>query len=101
MRRRSHSPPRWWLWLGLWTVVGLAIRLITVYRDPNKIAGGDAYFYHYGANLLVSGVAPGGADARVIKYDFVRPNAQSTTLEAVRLGQVWSGKGSPPILGGD
>ena len=34
-----------------------------------------------GANLLVSGVAPGGTDATVIKYDFVRPNAQSTTLE--------------------
>ena len=54
-----------------------------------------------GANLLVSGVAPGGAEASVIKYDFARPNAQSTTLEAVRLGQVWSGKGSPPALGGD
>ncbi len=55
MHRRSHSQPRWWLWLGLWTVVGLAIRLITVYSQPNKVAGGDAYFYHYGANLLVSG----------------------------------------------
>jgi FtsP/CotA-like multicopper oxidase with cupredoxin domain len=54
-----------------------------------------------GANLLVSGVAPGGAEASVIKYDFVRPNAQATTLDAVRLGQVWSGKGSPPALGGD
>jgi FtsP/CotA-like multicopper oxidase with cupredoxin domain len=54
-----------------------------------------------GANLLVSGVAPLSAEASVIKYDFVRPNAQSTTLEAVRLGQVWSGKGSPPALGGD
>jgi FtsP/CotA-like multicopper oxidase with cupredoxin domain len=54
-----------------------------------------------GANLLVSGVAPASAEASVIKYDFVRPNAQSTTLEAVRLGQVWSGKGSPPALGGD
>ena len=55
-----------------------------------------------GANLLVSGVAPGGTDASVIKFDFVRPNAQSTTLEAVRLGQIWSGKGSPPpTLGGD
>jgi FtsP/CotA-like multicopper oxidase with cupredoxin domain len=54
-----------------------------------------------GANLLVSGVAPGVTDASVIKYDFVRPNTQSTNLEAVRLGQVWSGKGSPPILGGD
>ena len=55
MRHRRHSPPRWWLWLGLWTAVGLAIRLATVYSDPEKVAGGDAYFYHYGANLLVSG----------------------------------------------
>jgi hypothetical protein len=54
-----------------------------------------------GANLLVSGAWPGSADASVIKYDFVRPNAQATTLEALRLGQVWSGKGSPPGLGGD
>src|SRR6516164_6870340 len=54
-----------------------------------------------GANLLVSGAGPGSADASVIKYDFIRPNAQATTLEALRLGQVWSGKGSPPGLGGD
>jgi hypothetical protein len=55
-----------------------------------------------GANLLVSGVAAGGTDASVRKYEFVRPNAQSTTLQAVRLGQVWSGKGSQPaMLGGD
>jgi hypothetical protein len=54
-----------------------------------------------GANLLVSGVAAGRTDASVLKYEFVRP-AQSRTLEAVLLGQVWSGKGSqPPILGGD
>ncbi len=55
-----------------------------------------------GAHLLVSGVAPGTADASVVKYDFVRPDAQATTLEAVRLGQVWSGKATqPPALGGD
>jgi FtsP/CotA-like multicopper oxidase with cupredoxin domain len=55
-----------------------------------------------GANLLVSGVAAGGTDASVLKYEFVRPNAQSTTLQAVRLGQVWSGRGSElAILGGD
>jgi FtsP/CotA-like multicopper oxidase with cupredoxin domain len=55
-----------------------------------------------GANLLVSGVAPGATDTSVLKYDFVRPNAQATTLDAVRLGQVWSGKASaPPALGGD
>jgi hypothetical protein len=55
-----------------------------------------------GANLLVSGVAAGGAEASVLKYELVRPNAQSTTLQAVRLGKVWSGKASqPPLLGGD
>jgi FtsP/CotA-like multicopper oxidase with cupredoxin domain len=55
-----------------------------------------------GANLLVSGVATGGADISVVKYELVRPNAQSTTLQAARLGQVWYGKGSQPAtLGGD
>jgi hypothetical protein len=55
-----------------------------------------------GANLLVSGIAPGATDTSVLKYDLVRPNTQATTLEAVRLGQVWSGKASaPPALGGD
>jgi hypothetical protein len=55
-----------------------------------------------GANLLVSGGAAGGTDASVLKYEFVRPNAQATTLQAVRLGQVWSGKASQPaMLGGD
>src|SRR5262249_52685387 len=49
-----------------------------------------------GANLLVSAVAAGGTDASVLKYEFVRPDAQSTTLQAVRLGQVWSGKASQP-----
>src|ERR1700736_2842452 len=55
-----------------------------------------------GANLLVSGVVAGGRDASVLKYEFVRPNAQFTTLQPVRLGQVWSGKASQPAaLGGD
>ena len=55
-----------------------------------------------GADLLVSGIAPGGTDPSIVKYDLVRPNAQATTLQAVRLGQVWSGKGSQPaILGGN
>src|SRR5262245_56264278 len=55
-----------------------------------------------GANLLVSGVAGGGTDVSVFKYELVRLNAQATTLQALRLGQVWSGKASQPaILGGD
>jgi hypothetical protein len=55
-----------------------------------------------GAHLLVSGVAAGANDASVVKYDFSRPNAQSTTLQPVPLGQVWSGKASQPAtLGGE
>jgi hypothetical protein len=55
-----------------------------------------------GAHLLVSGTAAGKTDASVTKFDLARPNAQSTTLEAARLGEVWSGKASSlPILGGD
>ena len=55
-----------------------------------------------GANLLVSGVGAAGTDASVLKYELVRPDAHSATLQAVRLGQVWSGKGSTPAgLGGD
>jgi len=36
-------------------VVGLGIRLASVYVDPGKVAGGDAYFYFNGAKLLLQG----------------------------------------------
>ena len=45
----------------------------------------------HGAHLLVSGVASQGKGASVLKYDFVRPDAQATTLTAKRLGEVYSG----------
>ena len=51
-----------------------------------------------GADLLVSGIVPGGTDRSVVKYDLVRPNAQASTVQAVRLGQVWSGKASQPVI---
>ena len=44
-----------------------------------------------GANLLVSGVAAGRTDASVLKYELVRPSSVDDA-QAVRLGQVWSGK---------
>src|SRR5262249_8233350 len=54
------------------------------------------------ANLLVSVVPAGGADASGLKYEWVRPKAQARTLKAGRLGQVWSGKASQAAsLGGD
>lgn len=56
----------------------------------------------HGANLLVSGVSQQGKGASVLKYDFVRSDAQSTTLAAKPLGEVHSGTGpQPTILGGD
>src|ERR1700722_115768 len=45
----------WWVWLGLSMVIGLAIPLASVYVEPGKIAGGDAYFYFNGAKLLLEG----------------------------------------------
>jgi hypothetical protein len=54
-----------------------------------------------GAHLLVSGVAT-GADPAVLKYDFARPTAKATTVQAVRLGQVWTAKGMQAAsLGGE
>ena len=55
MRHKRRPLPRWWVWLGLWMVAGLAIRLASVYVQPGKVAGGDAYFYFNGAKLLLQG----------------------------------------------
>ena len=45
----------WWPWLALWTAVGLGIRVAAVLGRPHRAAGGDAYYYHSAANLLVAG----------------------------------------------
>lgn len=50
-----HTTRRWWLWLGLITLVGFGIRLGTVLGRPNRRPGGDAFYYHNAANLLVEG----------------------------------------------
>lgn len=55
-----------------------------------------------GANLLVSGSVDGKTKASVLKYEFVRPTPSATTLEPVRLGEVWTGNASSPAeLGGN
>jgi hypothetical protein len=53
--RRSNRS--WWWWaIGGLCVVGLGIRLASVYVDPHKPAGGDAYYYHLIANQLANGI---------------------------------------------
>jgi 4-amino-4-deoxy-L-arabinose transferase-like glycosyltransferase len=54
-RDRAGEKRPFWPWLSLWTVVGLAIRLATVYGRPNRVAGGDPKFYHETARMLVDG----------------------------------------------
>jgi len=63
-RSRTASPPQsteppstrgWWVGLGAITLVGFAIRLATVLGRPDRQPGGDAYYFHYAANLLVEG----------------------------------------------
>jgi hypothetical protein len=55
-----------------------------------------------GADLLVSGVASRGQGASVVRYELARPHAQARTLQARRLGEIFSEAGSQPaMLGGD
>jgi 4-amino-4-deoxy-L-arabinose transferase-like glycosyltransferase len=53
--RRDLARRSWWLWLALWTALGLGIRIGTVLGRPHRVAGGDPLIYHYSANLLVEG----------------------------------------------
>ena len=52
-RRSRH----WWLALvGLDTAIALVVRIATVLGRPHRSLGGDPLSYHYGANLLASGL---------------------------------------------
>jgi len=46
---------RFWMWLSVWTAVGLGIRLATVYGRPDRAPGGDPGYAHGVATLLVAG----------------------------------------------
>lgn len=54
--RRLGWPTRWGRWLALFTALGLVIRILAVLGRPDRVAGGDAYYYHNAANLLVDGM---------------------------------------------
>ena len=54
----APAPARRWPWyagVAVLTAGGLGLRIATVYGRPNRAPGGDAYTYHYTANLLASG----------------------------------------------
>jgi 4-amino-4-deoxy-L-arabinose transferase-like glycosyltransferase len=53
--RRWWARWGWWHWIGLWTLIGLSIRIGSVLGRPDRPPGGDPYYYHYAANLLVDG----------------------------------------------
>jgi 4-amino-4-deoxy-L-arabinose transferase-like glycosyltransferase len=46
---------RFWPWLVVWTLVGLGIRLATVYGRPHRTPGGDPGYAHGVADLIVAG----------------------------------------------
>jgi 4-amino-4-deoxy-L-arabinose transferase-like glycosyltransferase len=54
---RGTDRRSWWRWIGLWTLVGLGIRLASLFGPgrSRRPAGGDAYYFHNAANLLVEG----------------------------------------------
>ena len=47
---------RWFVWLGVIAVGALALRIayVLITKNPRAV-GGDSFYYHYGANLLVDG----------------------------------------------
>jgi 4-amino-4-deoxy-L-arabinose transferase-like glycosyltransferase len=54
---RSADRHSWWPWLGLWTVIGLGLRIASLFGPgrTHRPAGGDAAYFHNAANLLVEG----------------------------------------------
>ena len=55
--RGRISTRAWWPWLSLWTALGLGIRLASLFgpHRSGRTPGGDAFYYHHAANLLVAG----------------------------------------------
>lgn len=55
-----------------------------------------------GANLLVSGVSPEDKTALVRKYELIKVDQDTTTLQAKQVSEFVAAKGSQPaVLGGD
>jgi 4-amino-4-deoxy-L-arabinose transferase-like glycosyltransferase len=52
---RRHPERGFWIGTSLCAAVGLAIRIAAVLGRPNRSLGGDAFYYHWAANLLVEG----------------------------------------------
>ena len=52
---KPNANRRWWMGIGLVTLMGFGIRLATVLGRPHRQPGGDGFYYHNAANLLVAG----------------------------------------------
>lgn len=53
---RHRDPDRWWLVVGAVCAGALLVRVgYVLWLEHPTTIGGDAYVYHYGANLLVTG----------------------------------------------
>jgi 4-amino-4-deoxy-L-arabinose transferase-like glycosyltransferase len=52
---RSRPNLGFWLWTSAITAIGLGIRIAAVLGRPHRSLGGDAYYFHQAANLLVEG----------------------------------------------
>jgi 4-amino-4-deoxy-L-arabinose transferase-like glycosyltransferase len=55
--RGGSTDRSWWRWIGLWSALGLGIRLGSLFgpHRSRRAPGGDAYYFHYAANLLAEG----------------------------------------------
>lgn len=52
---KERRPWAWYATVAALTAAGLGIRIGTVLGRPHRVALGDPYSYHYGANLLAEG----------------------------------------------
>lgn len=83
---QTGAPRRWWRWLGLICGAALVLRVsyVLVALNPMRVAG-DAYQYHFGANLLVDGKGFINAATYMFNNGARSPTAQHPPLYMLAL----------------
>lgn len=84
---------RFWPWLTVWTLVGLGIRLASVYGRPHKAPGGDPGYAWGVARLLVAG--KGFIDPLAYNY-----HNQHLILQTAQWPPLWTFVLTVPMLFG-